>query len=230
MLLFCKISYFRIIRNTLAIAYLLFYKIAMKIICIGRNYLPHIKELQNEVPKEPVIFMKPKTAIANLGFPVYYPKFTEELHYEAEVVIRICKNGARITESNARNYFKEWTVGLDLTARDLQTKLKKSGLPWEISKSFDNSAILGDFVPVPFDKLHDTNFELYQNEERVQLGNTKDMIFSIEQIIAYVSQFFTLQMGDLIFTGTPEGVGMVLPYDEFEGRLDGKTLLKVTIN
>lgn len=201
----------------------------MKIICIGRNYIEHIKELNNKVPKEPVIFLKPKTAIANLGFPVYYPKFTDDLQYEAEVVIKICKNGARIKEDQARNYFKEWTVGLDLTARDLQTKLKKQGLPWELSKAFDNSAILGEFVPVPYDTMHSTEFELLQNEERVQLGNTKDMIFSVEKLIAYVSKYFTLQMGDLIFTGTPAGVGTILPYDEFEAKLDGVSLLRFEI-
>jgi acylpyruvate hydrolase len=201
----------------------------MKIICIGRNYLSHIEELKNEIPKEPVIFMKPKTAVANLGFQVYYPNFTEDLQFEAEVVVKICKNGKRIKAENARDYFKEWTIGLDLTARDIQTKLKKQGLPWELAKAFDNSAVIGNFVPVPYDTMYDTTFELYQNEERVQLGNTKDMIHSIEQIIAYVSKFFTLQMGDLIFTGTPEGVGMILPYDEFEGKLGGESLLKFTI-
>ncbi len=201
----------------------------MKIICIGRNYLEHIKELNNKVPKEPVIFFKPKTAIANLGFPVYYPKFTDDLEYEAEVVIKICKNGSKIKEDQARNYFREWTVGLDLTARDIQTKLKKQGLPWELSKAFDNSAILGEFVPVPFDQLHSSEFELLQNGERVQIGNTKDMIFSFEKIIAYVSNFFTLQMGDLIFTGTPEGVGTILPYDEFEAKLNGISLLRFEI-
>lgn len=201
----------------------------MKIICIGRNYLSHIEELKNEIPKEPVIFMKPKTAVANLGFQIYYPTFTEDLQFEAEVVVRICKNGKRIKAENAKEYFKEWTIGLDLTARDIQTKLKKQGLPWELAKSFDNSAVLGTFVPVPYDKMYDTSFELYQNEERVQLGNTKNMIYNIEQIIAYVSKFFTLQMGDLIFTGTPEGVGMILPYDEFEGKLGGESLLKFTI-
>lgn len=201
----------------------------MKIICIGRNYLEHIHEKNNNIPKEPVVFLKPKTAIANLGFPVYYPKFTDDLEYEAEVVVKICKNGSKIKEDQAKNYFREWTVGLDLTARDIQTKLKKQGLPWELSKAFDSSAILGDFVPIPFDKLHNSEFELYQNGERVQIGNTKNMIFSIEKIIAFVSEFFTLQMGDLIFTGTPEGVGTILPYDEFEARLNGDSLLHFEI-
>lgn len=201
----------------------------MKIICVGRNYLPHIRELSNEVPTESVVFLKPKTAIANLAHTVYYPEFSEDLQYEAEVVIKIAKNGHGIKESKARDYFKEWTIGLDLTARDLQTKLKKKGLPWEISKAFDNSAVLGAFVPIPFDLLDQTEFELFQDEKRVQLGNTGDMIFSFEKIVAYVSQFFTLQMGDLIFTGTPEGVGMILPYDEFEGKLNGETLLRFTM-
>lgn len=201
----------------------------MKIICIGRNYVEHINELQNQIPKEPVIFMKPKSAIANLGFPVHYPKFTEDLQYEAEVVVKICKNGARIKEELARNYIKEWTIGLDLTARDIQTRLKKSGLPWELSKAFDNSAILGTFVDIPFDKMDSSTFSLTQNGETVQEGNTKDMIYSIEKIIAFVSNYFTLQMGDLIFTGTPKGVGMILPYDEFEGKLNNQNLLKFEI-
>ncbi len=201
----------------------------MKIVCIGRNYLPHIKELSNKIPAEPVIFMKPKSSIAFLNKHVKYPRFTEELEYEAEVVIKISKNGSKIKESEARNFFEEWTIGVDLTARDIQRKLKKEGLPWERAKAFDNSAILGDFVPVPFEDLHDSIFEFYQNEERVQLGNTGDMIFSIEQIIAHVSRYFRLQMGDLIFTGTPAGTGLILPYDNFEGKLNGETLLRFTV-
>ncbi len=202
----------------------------MKIICVGRNYLEHINELSNQVPSEPVIFMKPKTAIANLAFPVYYPKFTDDLQFEAELVVKICKNGKRISESNARQYYNAWTVGLDLTARDLQSKLKKKGLPWELSKAFDNSAILGRFVPIPQDAdINATTFELFVNGEKAQTGYVKDMIFSIDKIIHFVSQYVTLQMGDLIFTGTPAGVGTVLPYDNFVGTLNGETLLEFEI-
>ncbi|HTO14745.1 MAG TPA: fumarylacetoacetate hydrolase family protein [Edaphocola sp.] len=201
----------------------------MKIVCIGRNFLQHINELSNKVPSEPVIFMKPKSAIAFLNKHIKYPRFTEELEYEAEVVLKISKNGSRIPESEARNFFNEWTIGVDLTARDIQRKLKNEGLPWEKAKAFDNSAIIGDFVSVPFEELYDSYFELYKNEEQVQIGRTDDMIFSFEKIISYASQFFRLQMGDLIFTGTPAGTGMILPYDNFEGKLNGATLLQFTV-
>lgn len=200
----------------------------MKIICIGRNYVAHVLELKNEIPSSPVIFLKPKTALVHQSYPVHYPEFTDDLQYEAEVVLRICKNGKNIAERHARNYYDKWTIGIDFTARDLQTKLKKQGLPWEMAKAFDGSCVVGDFVDIPKDTKN-VPFELYQNEEKVQSGNTDNMIFSFDKIVSFVSKYFTLQMGDLVFTGTPEGVGPVLPYDELVGKLNGAELLKVTI-
>lgn len=200
----------------------------MKIICIGRNYVAHVLELKNEIPSSPVIFLKPKTALVHQSYPVHYPEFTDDLQYEAEVVLRICKNGKNIAERHARNYYDKWTIGIDFTARDLQTKLKKQGLPWEMAKAFDGSCVVGDFVDIPKD-MKNVPFELYQNEEKVQSGNTDNMIFSFDKIVSFVSKYFTLQMGDLVFTGTPEGVGPVLPYDELVGKLNGAELLKVTI-
>ena len=200
----------------------------MKIICIGRNYVAHVLELKNEIPSSPVIFLKPKTALVHQSYPVHYPEFTDDLQYEAEVVLRICKNGKNIAERHARNYYDKWTIGIDFTARDLQTKLKKQGLPWEMAKAFDGSCVVGDFVDIPKD-MKNVPFELYQNEEKVQSGKTHNMIFSFDKIVSFVSKYFTLQMGDLVFTGTPEGVGPVLPYDELVGKLNGAELLKVTI-
>lgn len=200
----------------------------MKIICIGRNYVAHILELKNEIPSNPVIFLKPKTALVHQSYPIHYPEFTDDLHYEAELVLRVSKNGKNIPERQARNYFDQWTVGIDFTARDVQQRLKAKGLPWELSKAFDGSCVVGNFVPVPKDKT-DATFELFINKEKVQSGDTSLMIYSFEKIISYVSKYFTLQMGDLIFTGTPEGVGPVLPYDELSGTLNGEELLQVTI-
>jgi acylpyruvate hydrolase len=201
----------------------------MKIVCIGRNYAEHAKELNNPLPKEPVIFMKPKSALARLGVPVHYPQFTDNLQYECEVVLRICKNGRHIPEKFARQYFDQWTVGIDFTARDIQNKLKDAGLPWERAKAFDDSAVVGTFVPVDDANLYNTGFSLNQNEIVVQEGNTADLIFSFEYLISYISQYFTLQIGDLIFTGTPKGVGAVLPYDKLEGFLNQVKMFEVDI-
>ena len=201
----------------------------MKIICIGRNYAEHAKELNNPVPEEPVIFMKPKSAIARPGAPIHYPEFTDNLQYECEVVLRVCKNGRQIPERFARQYFDSWTVGLDFTARDVQTRLKAKGLPWEIAKSFDNSAAVGRFIPFDPGELYGASFSLMVNKETVQRGHTSDLLFSFEKIISYVSNYFTLQIGDLIFTGTPKGVGAVLPFDSLEGYLNNEKLLEVEI-
>lgn len=202
----------------------------MKIICVGRNYTEHAKELNNEVPSEPVLFMKPKNALVVPEKPVYYPEFTDDLHYECEVVIKICKNGRFIDERSARKYYNEMTVGIDFTARDLQQQLKQKGLPWEIAKAFDASAPVGNFVPIAETvNVRDLDFELKLNGTTVQKGNTKDMIFHINRIIAYASRYFTLNIGDLIFTGTPAGVGPVTVYDRLEGFLQGEKLLDVTI-
>lgn len=193
----------------------------MKIFCIGRNYREHIAELNNEIPKEPVVFLKPKSALARTEIAIPYPTISDDLHYEAEVVIKIIKNGKNISKADAHQYYKQWTLGIDFTARDLQTNLKKNGLPWEISKAFDNSAYLGEFVDIdPQNK--NAQFEFYVNDELKQKGNTNHMIYHFDDIIHYISKYFSIQIGDVIFTGTPAGVGSVLPYDELRGVLNGK--------
>ncbi len=202
----------------------------MKIICVGRNYTEHAKELNNEVPSEPVLFMKPKNALVVPDKPIYYPEFTDDLHYECELVVRICKNGRFVEERSAKKYYNEMTVGIDFTARDVQQQLKQKGLPWEIAKAFDASAPVGNFRPITADtNMKNLDFELKLNGTTVQQGNTKDMIFNINRIIAYASRYFTLNIGDLIFTGTPAGVGPVNVYDRLEGYLQGEKLLDVTI-
>lgn len=202
----------------------------MKIICIGRNYAEHAKELKNDVPTEPVIFMKPKSALLMPDKPLYYPEFTDDLHYECELVVKIAKNGKYIQEKFARKYYQEVSLGIDFTARDLQQKQKEKGLPWEIAKAFDGSAAVGTFVPLTNDlKEHPLHFELRLNDAPKQHGNTADMIFSVNKIVAYISQFFTLNIGDLIYTGTPAGVGAVNVYDKLEGYLEGEKLLEVNI-
>jgi 2-keto-4-pentenoate hydratase/2-oxohepta-3-ene-1,7-dioic acid hydratase in catechol pathway len=199
----------------------------MKIICVGRNYSDHAKELNNPIPEQPVIFLKPKSALVKQGHPILYPEFTDDLQYECELVLKICKNGKDIPERFAGQYYNEWTVGLDLTARDLQQKLKQNGLPWELAKSFDNAAALGKFIPAQPKKA--VSFSLNKNGEQVQLGNSSEMLFSFAYIIYFVSRYFTLEIGDLIFTGTPAGVGPLLPYDHMEGFLNGTKLLDLHI-
>lgn len=201
----------------------------MKIFCIGRNYAEHAKELNNPLPKEPVIFMKPKSALARPGLPVHYPEFTDNLQYECEIVLRICKNGRQIAQKHARQYFDQWSVGIDFTARDVQTRLKEQGLPWEIAKAFDDSAVVGTFVPIQQELLYSSSFSLSVNNELVQRGHTSDLLFSFEKLISHISRYFTLQIGDLIFTGTPKGVGPVLPYDVLEGYLNHEKLLEVEV-
>jgi len=190
----------------------------MKIICIGRNYSEHAKELKNEIPDKPVVFLKPQTALLKDNKPFYYPEWTKDLHYETELVLKVCKQGKYIDEKFARKYFDEVTVGIDFTARDIQNQQKAKGLPWEIAKAFDNSAVIGEFKKA--DLNNGFNFSMNLNKVEVQKGNTKDMMFSFEKIIAYASQFFTLQTGDLIFTGTPAGVGAVKIGDRLEGFLE----------
>lgn len=180
----------------------------MKIICIGRNYKAHAQELKNPVPEEPVIFLKPDTSLLTRNKPFYLPEFSNEIHYEAELVVKISRNGKHIEEKFAHKYYNDITLGIDFTARDVQNKLKSKGLPWELSKSFDNSAVCGRFISL--DKIEDINnidFELSCNDEVLQKGNTSQMIFSIDKIISYVSRFISIKQGDLIYTGTPEGVG-----------------------
>lgn len=191
----------------------------MKIICIGRNYAEHAKELNNPVPSQPVVFMKPPSALLVNNKPFYYPEFTQDLHHEVEVVLKIGKNGRHVQREFARDYIEEIGLGIDFTARDLQSELKAKGKPWELAKGFDGSAVLGGFVPASQVNLNAIEFELKKNGAVVQKGNTKDMLFSFEDIIVFVSQYFKLQMGDLIYTGTPPGVGPVQIGDRLEGFL-----------
>ena len=182
----------------------------MKIICIGKNYAAHAKEMSSAVPSEPVFFMKPDTSLLQKGHDFYYPDFTKNLHHEIEVVYKVGKMGKHIAPEFALKYISEVGIGIDFTARDLQEKAKEKSLPWEIAKAFDNAAVIcNEFIPIAEITTNNIHFHLDVNGKTVQSGNTADMIFSIEQIIAYVSKFITLKTGDLIFTGTPEGVGAV---------------------
>ena len=199
----------------------------MKIICIGRNYAEHAKEMKSEVPTEPVFFMKPDTALLKEG-EFYIPEFSNEIHHEIELVLKICKNGKHIEEEFAHKYFEEIGLGIDFTARDVQANCKAKGLPWEKAKAFDNSAPIGKFVNKNNLK-GDINFELKINGDSRQIGNSKDIIFSFEKVISYVSRFVTLKTGDLIFTGTPEGVGAVHAGDKLEGFINGESFLKLNI-
>lgn len=201
----------------------------MKIICVGRNYGEHAKELGNEVPEDPVIFMKPDTAILKKGSDFYIPEFSDDIHYELEVVLKISKGGKYIQKENAGNHYEEIGLGLDFTARDLQTKLKDKGLPWELAKGFDGSAVVSDFVSKENYDLKNLNFSLIKNDVKVQDGNSGDMIFSPDDIIAFASQYFTLKVGDLIFTGTPKGVGKVSENDLLEAYLEDKKLFSLKI-
>ena len=203
----------------------------MKIICIGRNYADHAKELGNNVPTEPVFFCKPDSAILPKGNPFYIPEWTSDMHYELELVYRIERLGKNISEEFAHRYYSEVSIGIDFTARDVQEEQKKKGLPWEKAKAFDGSAVIAnEFVAI--ESLKDQSnigFELFKNGELVQSGHSSDMIFPIDKVIAYVSQFMTLKIGDLIYTGTPSGVGPVVPGDVLEGFLEGKKMFKVQI-
>ena len=202
----------------------------MKILCIGRNYAKHIEELNNERPDEPVIFMKPDTALLPSDQAFYIPEFTTDVHHEIEIVVKINKVGKYIDAKFAHKYYDEITVGLDFTARDLQQTLKEKGLPWEKAKAFDNSAVIGDFLSKKiFSSEESLTFELLKNKQTAQSGDSAMMLWQIDEIIAYVSRFFTLKTGDLIFTGTPEGVAQVRPGDVLEGYLNQKKLLTVEI-
>jgi 2-keto-4-pentenoate hydratase/2-oxohepta-3-ene-1,7-dioic acid hydratase in catechol pathway len=202
----------------------------MKIFCIGRNYIEHAKELGNDIPDEPVVFMKPKSALLMPQAPFYYPEFTNELHYEVELVLRISKNGKYIPEKHASKYFNAITVGIDFTARDVQRSLQEKGLPWEKSKAWDGSAAVGKFVEIKPDfKPDDINFCLYNNKQLVQQANSSQMIFDFSQIISHVSHYFSLNIGDLIFTGTPKGVGECVVGDELEAFIEDESLLELTV-
>ena len=201
----------------------------MKIICIGRNYAEHAKELGNEIPENPVIFMKPDTAILKKGADFYIPEFSDDVHYELEVVLKISKGGKYIQEEKASNYFEEIGLGIDFTARDLQSQLKAKGLPWELAKGFDGSAVVSEFYKKSDFDMRNLSFSLMKNKEKVQDGNTSMMIFSPEKIIAFVSQYFTLKTGDLIFTGTPQGVGKVAENDILQAFLEDEKVLDLRI-
>lgn len=200
----------------------------MKIICIGRNYADHAKELGNAIPDKPVIFIKPDTALLK-GHDFYLPEFSQEIHYELELVVKISKGGKYILKENAAKHYEDIGLGIDFTARDLQTELKNKGLPWELAKGFDGSAAVGDFLPKQNFDVENLQFSLQINQDIRQDGNTKNMIFSIDEIIAFVSQYFTLKVGDLLFTGTPEGVGKVNEGDVLTGFIQNQKLLDIRI-
>lgn len=202
----------------------------MKIICIGRNYVNHIEELQNERPSEPVIFMKPDSAVLLKQHPFVIPEFSQDVHHEIELIVRINKVGKYIDTKFAHKYYDKISVGIDFTARDLQAKLKSKGLPWEKAKSFDGSAVIGEFLPKKqFNSLENITFELTKNNITVQKGNASHMLWKIDELISYVSQYFTLKIGDVIFTGTPEGVAAVKSEDVLEGFLENNKLFSIKI-
>lgn len=195
----------------------------MKIICVGRNYKDHAKELNNPIPKKPMLFLKPGTALLVNNKPFYYPSFSKQIHYEVEILLKIVKNGKHVQKEFAAGYYKQIGLGIDFTARDIQLELKSKGQPWEISKAFDNSAVVGAFINKELIKTIDNiNFKLYKNEKIVQEGHTKDMVFDFDTLICYISKFFKLQVGDIIFTGTPAGVGPIKIGDTLVGYIEEK--------
>ena len=202
----------------------------MKIICIGRNYTDHIAELENEKPENPVVFLKPDTAILLKGQPFFIPDFSQDVHHEVEVLVRINRIGKHIQPKFAHKYYDEIGLGIDFTARDLQAQLKAKGLPWEKAKGFDGAAVVGKWVAkAELPQVDELQFCLRKNEETVQAGNTSLMLWKIDELIAYVSQFFTLKIGDIIFTGTPAGVGPVAINDVLVGELEGRELFNIKV-
>lgn len=203
----------------------------MKLICIGRNYTEHIAELENEKPEDPVIFLKPDTSILLKKQPFFIPDFSEEVHHEVEVLVKIKKIGKHIQPKFSHKYYDEIGLGIDFTARDLQRKLKEKGLPWEKAKGFDGAAVIGEkwVDKNSFSDINNLNFSLSKNEETVQKGNTALMLWKIDELIAYISQFFTLKIGDIIFTGTPAGVGKVMANDRLTGYLEEKEMFSIKI-
>lgn len=200
----------------------------MKLFCIGRNYVDHAKELNNPVPKEPLVFMKPATALLRENNDFYYPAFTKNIHYEVELVLKIKKNGRHIQPAFAKSYYEEIGLGIDFTARDIQQAAKENGHPWEKAKAFDSSAVISSFIP--FDSLKgNIPFSLIKNGEIVQIGNSQDMIFNFNSLICYLSQYFTFQKGDLIYTGTPAGVGPIQIGDRLEGFIGDKQMFECII-
>ena len=201
----------------------------MKIICVGRNYVNHISELQNERPGSPVLFLKPDSAVLPKQHPFIIPAFSDDIHHEVELLVKVNKVGKYIDAKFAHNYYNEIGLGIDFTARDVQSKLKQKGLPWEISKAFDGSALIGDFIDKKELNLDHTNFSLLVNGMQVQRGNTEQMLWKIDELIAYISQFFTLKIGDVIFTGTPEGVAKVNPDDVLEGFVEDRKMFRINV-
>jgi len=202
----------------------------MKIFCVGRNYTAHAEELGNETPDEPIIFMKPKSALLQPHAPFYYPEFTNELHYECELVLRVSKNGKYIQEKFASKYYDAVTTGIDFTARDIQNELKAKGLPWEKAKAWDNSAVIGKWIPfTEIKNKKDINFCLYKNKELAQQGNASNMVHNFDNLVAYISNYFSVNIGDVIFTGTPAGVGEAVVGDELEGFLEDISMFTLEI-
>jgi 2-keto-4-pentenoate hydratase/2-oxohepta-3-ene-1,7-dioic acid hydratase in catechol pathway len=202
----------------------------MKLICIGRNYTEHIKELENEKPTDPVIFLKPDTAILLKKQPFFIPEFSNDVHHEVEVLVKINKVGKYIDKKFANKYYNEIGLGIDFTARDLQSKLKEKGLPWEKAKAFDGAAVIGDWIPKnKISDVNNINFSLKKNDDIVQTGNTSFMLWKIDEIIEYVSKYFTLKIGDIIFTGTPAGVGKVFANDKLTGYLESTQMFSITV-
>ncbi|MDF4204838.1 fumarylacetoacetate hydrolase family protein [Maribacter sp. SA7] len=202
----------------------------MKIICIGRNYAAHINELKNERPEEPVVFIKPDSSVLPKQQDFYIPEFSDNVHYEVEVLVKIKKVGKHISKEFAPTYYDEVGLGIDFTARDLQSKLKEKGLPWEKAKGFDGAAVIGEWLPkTDFKDINNLNFKLTKNDQVVQEGNTSLMLWKVDEIIAYVSTFFMLKKGDIIFTGTPAGVGKISPNDYLTGSLEDKELFTLKI-
>lgn len=202
----------------------------MKLICIGRNYTDHIKELENEKPTDPVVFLKPDTSILLKKQPFFIPDFSDEVHHEVEVLVKIKKVGKYIDKKFAHKYYDEIGLGIDFTARDLQAQLKAKGLPWEKAKAFDGAAVIGKWLPKSnFENVDNINFSLKKNDELVQSGNTELMLWKIDELIEYVSKYFTLKIGDIIFTGTPSGVGKVFANDELKGYIEDQEMFSIKI-
>ncbi|MCD2260035.1 fumarylacetoacetate hydrolase family protein [Psychroserpens luteolus] len=202
----------------------------MKLICIGRNYTEHIKELENERPVDPVVFLKPDTSILLKKQPFFIPDFSDDVHHEVEILVKINKVGKHIAKKFAHKYYDQIGLGIDFTARDLQAQLKAKGLPWEKAKAFDGAAVIGEWLPKSdFENVNNINFSLFKNETKVQDGNTSLMLWKIDEIIEYVSKYFTLKIGDIIFTGTPSGVGKVLANDKLKGYIEDKQLFSITV-
>lgn len=202
----------------------------MKIICVGRNYASHIQELDNEKPDDPVLFMKPNTSIIPRNQPFVIPDFSDDIHYEVELLIKISKNGKFVEHQFAKNYYQEIGLGIDFTARDLQTKLKKAGLPWEKAKAFDRSACIGQkWLSVEEFDVNNTHFSLQLNDQVVQSDTTAKMLWKVEELITYISRFFTLNKGDIIFTGTPKGVGQVSENDQLKGFIQDRLIFDINV-